>query len=270
MTRKKRPYILISNDDGVHAPGIAILAEELATIADVAVIAPDRNKSGVSNALTLHKPLRHLKLENGFISVEGTPTDCVYLGGSAGILKRKPTMVVSGVNSGPNLGDDVIYSGTLSAAIAGRMLGLPSIAVSLAYEGNLHYPEDENKQHFRTAAIVIKNIITQMGADDLPERSLLNVNVPNLPIDELKGHRITRLGTRYFSKPVIAETDPRGKLIYWIGPPGDEQDAGSGTDFYAVSNGHVSITPLTLDFTNHSLIKELAASMKGLTFKVTS
>ncbi|MFI4963563.1 MAG: 5'/3'-nucleotidase SurE, partial [Legionellales bacterium] len=198
--------ILVSNDDGVIAPGIRILATELATIAEVDVVAPDRNRSGASNSLTLRQPLRVRHLENGYYSVEGTPTDCVHLA-LTGFLNPIADMVVSGINEGGNLGDDVLYSGTVAAAMEGRNLGLPALAVSLV---------GENVQHYDTAALIAKRLVLQLKSNNLPSQTILNVNVPDVPIDKIKGIQVTRLGTRHGSEPVIRQLDPRGRVIYWV------------------------------------------------------
>lgn len=240
--------ILISNDDGVHAPGLRYLAEALGKIADITVVAPDRNRSGVSNSLTLEHPLRVVTAANGFYSVNGTPTDCVHLA-VTGLLKETPDMVVSGINEGSNLSDDVLYSGTVAAATEGRFLGLPSIAVSLA---------GPRCEHYDTAARVAKMLVEQLRQTPLTSDTILNVNVPDMPFSELKGIQVTRLGTRHIAEPTIKAVDPRGRKIYWVGQPGPEQDAGPGTDFYAVNTGYVSITPLHLDLTHYKVMDELS------------
>ena len=230
--------ILVSNDDGVHADGIRILSEALRQIADVVVVAPDRNHSGASHSLTLENPLRLESLtHNGFIAVKGTPTDCVHLAVNA-LLNPLPDMVVSGINHGANLGDDVIYSGTVAAATEGRHLGLPAMAVSLV-----------GSEHFASAAHYACRLVQGLMRNPLPADQILNVNVPDLPLAQIKGIRVTRLGCRHPAEAVIVEQDPRGRPIYWIGPPGASQDAGEGTDFAAVEAGYVSITPLQVDIT---------------------
>jgi len=241
--------ILVSNDYGVQAPGIAALAHALQQIAEITVVAPDRNRSGASNSLTLHNPLRVQTMENGFISVMGTPTDCVHVA-ITGLLEHEPDMVVSGINAGGNLGDDVLYSGTVAAAMEGRFLGSPAIAVSLL-SGNGH-------QHYQTAATIAKNLVLRLKKHPLPPQTILNVNVPDLPLSEIQGIEITRLGTRHRAQKVIKEYDHRGYPIYWVGLPGQEQDAGLGTDFYAVSMGKVSITPLQLDLTHYQTFETLS------------
>ncbi len=230
--------ILVSNDDGVHADGIRILSEALRQIADVVVVAPDRNHSGASHSLTLENPLRLESMaHNGFIAVKGTPTDCVHLAVNA-LLSPLPDMVVSGINHGANLGDDVIYSGTVAAATEGRHLGLPAMAVSLV-----------GSEHFASAAHYACRLVQGLMRNPLPADQILNVNVPDLPLAQIKGIRVTRLGCRHPAEAVIVEQDPRGRPIYWIGPPGASQDAGEGTDFAAVEAGYVSITPLQVDIT---------------------
>lgn len=240
--------ILISNDDGVHAPGLAYLAEALGKFADITVVAPDRNRSGVSNSLTLENPLRVVTAANGFFSVNGTPTDCVHLA-VTGLLQDMPDMVVSGINEGSNLSDDVLYSGTVAAATEGRFLGLPSIAVSLA---------GPRCEHYDTAARVTKILVDHLQTQPLTFDTILNVNVPDLPYSDLHGIQITRLGTRHKAEPTVKSIDPRGRKIYWVGQPGPEQDAGPGTDFYAVSSGYVSVTPLQLDLTHYKVLDELS------------
>lgn len=244
--------ILVSNDDGIHAPGINVLADVLSEVAEVTVIAPDRDRSGASNSLTLDNPLRIQTHSNGYTSVQGTPTDCVHLA-VTGLLKEAPDMVVSGINSGPNLGDDILYSGTVAAAIEGRFLGLPAIAVSLA-----------GKKHYDTAAKVTQELVVRLKADPLPANTILNVNVPDLPMAEIKGFEVARLGTRHCAEPVIPAEDPRGKPIFWIGRTGPEQDAGPGTDFYAIRQGKVAITPLQLDLTHYSAFEQVSSWLQGL------
>jgi 5'-nucleotidase len=252
--RDKRMKILISNDDGVHAPGLAFLADALSKIADITVVAPDRNRSGVSNSLTLDQPLRVITASNGFYSVTGTPTDCVHIA-ITGLLKELPDMVVSGINEGSNLSDDVLYSGTVAAATEGRFLGLPSVAISLA---------GPRCEHYDTAAKVAKIIVERLRETPLTSDTILNVNVPDVPFSELRGIQVTRLGTRHMAEPTIKSVDPRGRRIYWIGMPGLEQDAGPGTDFYAVNTGYVSITPLHLDLTHYKVLDELSGWVQPL------
>lgn len=241
--------ILVSNDDGVHAPGLAHLANALSKIAEITVVAPDSNQSGVSNSLTLENPLRVVTAVNGYYSVNGTPTDCVHLA-VTGLLKEMPDMVVSGINEGSNLSDDVLYSGTVAAATEGRFLGFPAVAISLAGPRCVYYD---------TAAQVAKILVERLREQPLTVDTILNVNVPDMPFSELKGIQITRLGTRHIAEPTIKSEDPRGRKIYWVGQPGPEQDAGPGTDFYAVNSGFVSITPLQLDLTHYKMLDELAS-----------
>lgn len=248
--------ILVSNDDGVEALGLAVLAHELRSCGSITVVAPNQDRSGASNSLTLNNPLRTHVMSNGFISVSGTPTDCVHLA-ITGLLEKEFSMVVSGINNGANLGDDVLYSGTVAAAMEGRFLGLPAIAVSLVGKENKHY---------QTAAIVIKNLIEQLQRYPLPAQTILNVNVPELPLEQINGVEITRLGKRHKAELTIKEKDPRGQAMYWIGPPGLEQDAGIGTDFYAISTGKVSITPIKLDLTNYNAFAELSKCLLNLKF----
>jgi 5'-nucleotidase len=240
-------HILITNDDGYLAPGIRILAEALTSVAKISVVAPDRNKSGASNSLTLMRPLHAEMTPLGYYSVDGTPTDCVHLAIS-GLLDSKPDMVVSGINAGANLGDDVLYSGTVAAATEGRFLGLPAIAVSLV---------GRPAQHYETAAEVVRQIIQNLIDDPLPEDTILNVNVPDLLPDKLEGTTATRLGFRHKAEPSIKQFDPYGSPVYWVGPPGEAQDAGPGTDFYTVEHNQVSVTPLQIDLTRHDSISPL-------------
>ena len=246
--------ILISNDDGYRAPGLARLVEGLTGLAELTVVVPDRDRSGASNSLTLENPIRAQVLDNGFIRVNGTPTDCVHLA-ITGLLEQEPDMVISGINAGANLGDDVIYSGTVAAAMEGRFLGYPAVAVSLA---------GRNLEHYATAARVAQRIVARLQHDPLPPDVILNVNVPDLPWEYLAGFMVTRLGHRHKSEPVIMTTDPRGRPIYWIGESGAEQDAGPGTDFHAVRNGYVSVTPLQVDLTRHAALERLQAWMKDI------
>lgn len=240
--------ILISNDDGFRAPGIIQLAEALGLIADVVVVAPDRDRSGASNSLTLNSPVRARRAENGYIYVDGTPTDCVHLA-ITGLLDTEPDMVVSGINAGSNLGDDVLYSGTVAAAMEGRFLGLPAMAVSLtSHEG----------RHYDTAARVVVGLVRNLRPGSIPANTILNVNVPDLPYSALAGTQVTRLGHRHKAEPVVRAKDPRGREIYWVGPAGAEQDAGPGTDFFAVSQGYVSVTPLHVDLTRYTAIQAVS------------
>lgn len=248
--------ILLSNDDGVYAPGLSALAEALGTVADITVVAPDRNRSGASNSLTLDNPLRVKQLDNGFYSVEGTPTDCVHLA-ITGLLDTLPDMIVSGINAGANLGDDVIYSGTVAAAVEGRFLGFPAIAVSLVQSGSDHYA---------TAGRVIKGLVQRLREYPLPSDTILNINIPDVPFEQLQGTDVTRMGTRHCAEPTIKALDPRGKTIYWVGPPGAEQDAGPGSDFYAIAEKKVSISPMQLDLTKYQVMDDIAIWAQGLDY----
>ena len=241
--------ILLSNDDGVLAPGLAALAQALKMIADVTVVAPESERSGFSSALTLDRPLRPLRLSNGFWSVNGTPADCVYLAVN-GFFQEEPDMVISGINAGANLGDDVWYSGTVAAAMEGRFLGLPAIAVSLA---------GDQLRHYSTAAMVVYKIVERLQIEPLPVGTILNVNVPDVPYGELQGFEVTRLGTRHGAEPTIRQLDPRGHPVYWVGPAGAAADAGPGTDFAAILQGRVSITPIRIDLTHYEAFEQLAA-----------
>jgi 5'-nucleotidase len=239
--------ILVSNDDGYLARGINTLAEALSNIAEVIVVAPDRNYSGASNSLTLHAPLRVHEVESDRYFVTGTPSDCVHLALS-GFLDQDPDIVVSGINHGANLGDDVIYSGTVAAAMEGRFLGLPAIAVSLV---------GRHARHFDTAARVATELVSKLQDDPLPKDIMLNVNVPDLPYAELAGVESTRLGFRHRSEPLVPMDDPQGHRVYWIGPAGEGQDAGPGTDFAAIERGAVAVTPLKIDLTRHESLRQL-------------
>ncbi|MBW9256964.1 MAG: 5'/3'-nucleotidase SurE [Candidatus Thiodiazotropha sp. (ex. Lucinisca nassula)] len=244
--------ILLSNDDGYQATGLMMLAEQLSEVGNIVVVAPDQDRSGASNSLTLVNPLRARTMENGFIRVDGTPTDCVHLA-ITGLLEQEPDLVVSGINAGPNMGDDVLYSGTVAAATEGRFLGLPAVAISM----NSHNP-----QHFETGARVAEILVRRLIEAPLSESVILNVNVPDIPYSELQGIVSTRLGHRHKAEPVIKSHDPRGNTIYWVGPAGAEQDAGPGTDFHAVRQGYVSVTPLHVDLTRHSALPVLDGWLK--------
>ena len=248
--------ILVSNDDGFRAEGIRRLREALATLAEVTVVAPDRNKSGASNSLTLDVPLRVFESEPGVYFVPGTPTDCVHLAIS-GLFDYEHDMVVSGVNDGPNLGDDVLYSGTVAAAVEGRFLGLPTVAVSLCTGA-------AGGGHFATGAEVARLLVAQLLRKPLERALILNVNVPDVPFAQLRGFRVSRLGFRHRSAPVMRARDPRGRTVYWVGPAGAEADAGPGTDFDTVAQGYVSVTPLQVDLTRHAALPTLAGWLDGL------
>jgi 5'-nucleotidase len=243
-------HILISNDDGYLAPGIQALADALAAIADITVVAPDSNRSGASNSLTLDRPLSVQQAANGFYFVNGTPTDCVHVALTS-LLSVKPDLVVSGINNGPNMGDDTLYSGTVAAATEGYLFGVPAIAFSQGEYGWLHVD----------AAAKVARDIVERHMDALPKPFLLNVNIPNRAYADMGPLRATRLGKRHQSEPVIRTHDPRGREIYWIGPPGACRDAGEGTDFYAVSHGQVSLTPLQIDLTHRTQLETLANAL---------
>jgi 5'/3'-nucleotidase len=239
--------ILLSNDDGYQARGLRVLAEHLKDVADVIVVAPDRNRSGASNSLTLETPLRVERAGENVYYVNGTPTDCVHIA-ITGLLDEPPDMLISGINNGANLGDDVLYSGTVAAAMEGRFLGIPSLAVSLVLaEG----------EHYETAATLVRRLVERNLTDPLPTDTILNVNVPDVPEGGIKGIRTTRLGFRHKSEPVVKALDPKNRPIYWIGPAGAGQDAGPGTDFFAVAEGFVSVSPIKVDLTAHSAIESL-------------
>lgn len=240
--------ILLSNDDGYFAPGLNALAEALSALADITVVAPERDRSGASNSLTLDRPLTLRQSPNGFHYVNGTPTDCVHLA-VTGMLAHLPDMVISGINHGANMGDDTVYSGTVAAATEGFLLGVPSIAMSLAS----HSPSS-----FDTAARVAVDLVRRFQSNPFPRPVLLNVNVPDVPYDALRGTQTTRLGKRHKAEPVVKSVNPRGQTVYWVGAAGAAQDAGEGTDFHAVANKFVSVTPLQIDLTHFSQINPLA------------
>ena len=246
--------ILISNDDGVSAPGLAALRAALADYAECAVIAPDQDRSGASSSLTLDRPLHPLQLDNGFISLNGTPTDCVHLG-IHGLLEQEPEMVVSGINMGANLGDDVLYSGTVAAALEGRFLQRPSFAFSFL---------SRQADNLATAAHYARLLVEAHEQLDLPPRTVLNVNIPNLPLEHVRGIQLTRLGHRTRAAAPVRVVDPRGRAGYWIAAAGDAEDGGAGTDFHAVLQGYVSITPLQLDRTYQDGFNSLNAWLEGM------
>jgi len=248
--------VLVSNDDGVDAPGIRVLAERLGAVGQVTVVAPDRDRSGASNSLTLDAPIRALRMDNGYYRVAGTPTDCVHLA-LAGLLDHEPDIVVSGINNSANLGDDVIYSGTVSAAMEGRFLGLPAIAVSLV-------SKDHHGEHYDCAARAVLMLMERLLVDPLPADTILNVNVPDLPWDEVAGFEVTRLGNRHRAEACIPQRDPRGRQWWWIGPAGAAADAGAGTDFHAVRTGNISITPIHVDLTRYQALEQVASWVGGL------
>lgn len=234
--------ILLSNDDGYFAPGLRHLAEALSSIGEITVVAPERDRSGASNSLTLDRPLKLGKSSNGYFYINGTPTDCVHMA-VTGLLDQLPDIVVSGINHGMNMGDDTVYSGTVAAATEGYLLGIPSIALSLVTAGN---------NHFDTAARVAVDIVKQFRDTPFSQPVLLNVNVPDVPYEELKGQEITRLGKRHKAEPIVKSQNPRGEIIYWVGAAGPAQDAGEGTDFHAVQANRVAITPLQIDLTHYA------------------
>lgn len=232
-------HVLLSNDDGYFAPGLAALAAALGAFAEVTVVAPERDRSGASNSLTLDRPLSVRRAPSGFFYVNGTPTDCVHLA-VTGLLERLPDIVISGVNHGANMGDDTIYSGTVAAATEGYLLGIPALAVSLVAAG---------RDHYATAARVAADLAVRLQRRPFAGPVLLNVNVPDLPYEELGAPRVTRLGKRHKAEPVVKAATPRGETVYWVGAAGSAQDAGEGTDFHAVAAGAVSLTPLQMDLT---------------------
>ncbi|MGD2052482.1 MAG: 5'/3'-nucleotidase SurE [Gammaproteobacteria bacterium] len=246
-------HILLSNDDGYRAPGLGAMAETLSATDSVTVVAPERDRSGSSNSLTLERPLRVHIGENGYYFVNGTPTDCVHLA-VTGLLDEEPDMVVSGINAGANMGDDVLYSGTVAAAMEGRFLGFPAVAVSMA---------SYDPQYYETGVKAISSIIDRLRNGPLQQRNILNVNVPDVPWSEIRGIRVTRLGNRHKSEGVIRQTDPRGNPMYWVGPPGAAQDAGEGTDFHAVEHNYISITPLQIDLTRYDSLQYLDDWLHG-------
>lgn len=239
--------ILLSNDDGYFAPGLNILAEHLAKIAEITVVAPERNRSGASNSLTLDRPLSVKKASNGFFYVNGTPTDCVHIA-LTGLMDSMPDMVISGINDGANMGDDTIYSGTVAAAMEGFLLDIPSIAISMS---------QHNPTHFDSAARVAAELVQHYQQHGFPSPMLLNVNVPDISYEALKGKVITRLGKRHKAEPVIQLKTPRNEIVYWVGAAGKPNDGGEGTDFYAVANNQVSISPIQVDLTKYSQIQEI-------------
>jgi len=242
-------HILVSNDDGYRAPGISVLVEALAAEYEVSIVAPERNCSGASNSLTLERGLRACQLEENVYYVDGTPTDSVHLA-ITGLLEKEPDMVVSGINAGANMGDDVLYSGTVAAAMEGRHLGLPAIAVSM---------DSYTPEFYETGAKAVVQLLKDFKKVSFPTNTILNINVPDIPWSEIKGFKATRLGNRHRSEGVVIQDDPRGEPMYWVGPPGKAQDAGEGTDFHAVSEHFVSITPLQIDLTRYDSLAELGS-----------
>ena len=240
-------HLLLSNDDGIHASGLEQLAAALAPLGKISVVAPNRNRSAASNSLTLERPIRAQKVKNNWYSVDGTPTDCVHLA-ITGLLDDEPDIVVSGINAGANLGDDVIYSGTVAAAIEGRFLGLPAVAIS-STSFQPKFMED--------AALVSHSLVSNLAKTTLPNDVIININIPDVSKDEIMGIQTTRLGNRHKAEPVIEDKDPRGKPIYWVGAAGPEQDAGIGTDFYAVNNNYISVSPMHLDLTHYKAMEDV-------------
>lgn len=250
-------HILVSNDDGLYAPGIRLLSGRLGKLCDrVTVVAPDRDRSGASNSLTLDQPIRVEHQDDGRYKIFGTPTDCVHLA-ITGLLEDEPDMVVSGINAGANLGDDVLYSGTVAAAMEGRFLGLPAMAVSLVYA-------QDGPHHYETAAEAAAILTQRLFSEPLPADTILNVNVPDLPWDKIRGFETTRLGHRHCSGDVIPIEDPRGRPFFWVGPPGVEEDNGPGTDFHAVRNGYVSVTPIHVDLTRYQALEQVSHWIESL------
>jgi 5'-nucleotidase len=241
--------ILLSNDDGYQSEGLAALAAALKDLAELVIVAPDRNQSGASHSLTLDTPLRVGRTPDGVYYVNGTPTDCVHLA-ITGLLDDEPDMVIAGINHGANLGDDVIYSGTVAAAVEGRFLGLPAIAVSLA---------SPNPRHFAAAGQAVRILVQRLRDRPLPADTILNINVPDLPFASLDGFEATRLGYRHRSEPAIRTEDPKGRPVFWVGAAGAGQDAGAGTDVHAIEQGRISVTPLHMDLTRHATLPALAA-----------
>lgn len=248
--------ILVTNDDGYRAEGIAQLRAAMSTLGEVTVVAPDRNRSGAGNSLTLDVPLRLFESEPSVHYVAGTPTDCVHLAIS-GVFDFEFDMVASGINDGPNLGDDVLYSGTVAGAIEGRFLGLPTVAVSLC-------TRPDGPRHFDTAAQVARTLVEALLKRPLDPALILNVNVPDRPFADLAGFVSTRLGFRHRSERVVPARDPRGRSVYWIGPAGASADAGAGTDFMAIAEGFVSVTPLSIDLTRHAALPAVSQWLKSL------
>ena len=246
-------HILGSNDGGYRAPGLSAMVEAVSDFGEVTGITPNQDRSGASNSLTLTVPIRVEQIENGYFVCSGTPTDCVHLG-ITGLMPQEPDMIISGINNARNLGDDVLYSGAVGAAMEGRFLGLPAIAVSLAGDDPIH---------FDTAGNVVRQLLEKMLQTPLSPSNILNINVPDLPRDQINGWQATRLGGRDRACPAVRATDPVGKDIYWIGAAGVEQDAGPGTDFFAIAQGYVSITPLTADMTDRTRLAELDEWLGG-------
>lgn len=247
-------HILVSNDDGYNARGLEALVDALRDLADITVVAPEVNHSGASNSLTLTRPLAVRHAPNGFIYVNGTPSDCVHVA-LTGLLDRRPDLVVSGINNGANMGDDTLYSGTVAAAAEGYLFGIPSIAFSLV---------DKGWAHLDSAVGAARRLVAHQLAQPAGDKLLLNVNFPSLPADKVRGIRATRLGKRHPSEPVVPATTPYGETVYWIGPSGAANDASSGTDFDAIEQGYVSVTPLRLDLTDQARLGQLTGWVDAL------
>jgi 5'-nucleotidase len=244
--------ILVSNDDGYYAPPIALLAQVLAPLGEVTVVAPERDRSGSSNSLTLDRPLTVRRAQSGFYYVNGTPTDCIHVA-VTGFLKERPDLIVSGINDGANMGDDTLYSGTVAAATEGFLLGIPAIAVSLVLQGG---------ENYATAGRIAAGLVARFKERPFSHPVLLNVNVPDVEYAALRGVQVTRLGKRHKAEPVVKATSPRGETVYWVGPAGSAQDAGEGTDFHAVANHRVSVTPLQVDLTRTSQLDAVGEWLK--------
>ncbi|MBT8056669.1 MAG: 5'/3'-nucleotidase SurE [Gammaproteobacteria bacterium] len=242
-------HFLVSNDDGIEARGIQVLFGRLRELGKVTLVAPDTNRSGASNSLTLDSPVRIDEIGERTYRVRGTPTDCVHIA-LTGLLEKDPDIVVSGINAGANLGDDVIYSGTVAAAMEGRFLGLPAIAVSLVF--------NDRPEHFETAAEAVALMVERLRSDPLPADTILNINVPDIPWADVRGFEVTRLGHRHRAEPVIKMDDPRGRPMYWIGQAGEGDDAGPGTDFDAVARGFISVTPIHVDLTRYQALDQVS------------
>jgi 5'-nucleotidase len=248
-------HFLVSNDDGIEARGIQVLSDRMRQSGRVTIVAPDRNCSGASNSLTLESPVRIDEIGERTYRVRGTPTDCVHIA-LTGLLEKDPDIVVSGINAGANLGDDVIYSGTVAAAMEGRFLGLPAIAVSLVF--------DERPEHYETAAEAVSLLVERLRSDPLPADTILNINVPDRPWQEIRGIEVTRLGHRHRAEPVVKMDDPRGRPMYWIGPAGEGEDAGPGTDFDAIHRGYISVTPIHVDLTRYQALDQVSGWLNGV------
>ena len=242
-------HFLVSNDDGIEARGIQVLSARLRDLGKVTIVAPERNCSGASNSLTLESPVRIKEIGEATYRVQGTPTDCVHIA-LTGLLEKDPDIVVSGINAGANLGDDVIYSGTVAAAMEGRFLGLPAIAVSLVF--------GDRPRHYETAAEAVALMVERLKSDPLPADTILNINVPDIPWEDVHGFEVTRLGHRHRAEPVVKMDDPRGRPMYWIGPAGEGQDAGAGTDFDAIRRGYISVTPIHVDLTRYQALEQVS------------